>query len=106
MFICIPCARTPHKISVLQGHAIAPDLFRIDAAAKPALPKGRLLACALLSMLELARPAISTLPERTLWAGLTVWIVDAFLMGAADDPVSHGNGLHFMGLYEFKNFIV
>jgi len=40
------------------------------------------------------------------YSGFTVWIVDAFLMGAAENPVNHGDRLHFMCLYEFKNLII
>jgi hypothetical protein len=39
----------------------------------------------------LARPSIAPVPEGALWALAIVRIIDAFLMGAADDALHEGD---------------
>lgn len=44
-------------------------------------------------MNNVTRPSISFFPEWALRARLAFWVIYAFLMRAADDPIQHGNGL-------------
>ncbi len=52
---------------------------------------------------HVARPAVPVSPKWTPGTGLTLGVVDAFLMGATDDAVSHYDRFHPMPLDEFKN---